>query len=312
MTEPQPEHRRVRIGRAVAAALLRVAGGALDFVRRVYEKAGQDDIFFLAGSIAFNVMMTAIPFLLLVVAGIGFVLRWAVDDPGQVAVSYVISVLPPSQSVATATRGIVDDLIVGRTRFGIVALVLFVWTSTRLFGTLRSALKEIFELQDERGIIAGKIFDVQMVIVAGTLFLANTGITIAFEAVHTFGLRWLDRYGWQELPFVQAAYVRILAFAFIFLMFVLIYRFLPLRRTRWSVAFVAGAFTSVVWELLKGVFAWYVTYVANYASTYDTLAALVILVFWIYYSAVVFILGGEVAQVWDLLRIRRKQRELLD
>jgi uncharacterized BrkB/YihY/UPF0761 family membrane protein len=38
----------------------------------------------------------------------------------------------------------------------------------------------------------------------------------------------------------------------------------------------------------------------------------VLLVFWVYYSSVVFILGGEVAQVYDLILIRRKQKELLE
>ncbi len=67
-----------------------------------------------------------------------------------------------------------------------------------------------------------------------------------------------------------------------------------------------------MWELLKGIFAWYVTNIANYQTTYGNIATGVVLVFWIYYSAVVFILGGEVAQVYELNRIRRRQRELLE
>jgi len=36
------------------------------------------------------------------------------------------------------------------------------------------------------------------------------------------------------------------------------------------------------------------------------------LIFWIYYSALVFVLGGEVGQVYATYRTRRRQRELLD
>jgi membrane protein len=95
-------------------------------------------------------------------------------------------------------------------------------------------------------------------------------------------------------------------------MFVLIYRFLPARRVAWRIAIAAAAFTSAVFELLKSVFAWYVGNVANYSSAYGTFATAVVLVFWIYYSAVVFVIGGEVGQVYELHRIRRRQRELLD
>jgi uncharacterized BrkB/YihY/UPF0761 family membrane protein len=52
--------------------------------------------------------------------------------------------------------------------------------------------------------------------------------------------------------------------------------------------------------------------VANYRTTYGTLSTLIVLVFWAYYSSVVFILGGQVAYVYDLLRRRRRQRELLE
>jgi membrane protein len=52
--------------------------------------------------------------------------------------------------------------------------------------------------------------------------------------------------------------------------------------------------------------------VADYTTAYGTLATAILLVFWIYYSSVVFVLGGEVGQVYEMHRIRRRQRELLD
>ncbi len=301
-----------RIAAAARGAVVRMLRGGLDFVSRLYDKAGQDDIFFLAGGIAFNVLVAAVPFLLLLVAIFGYVLRAVVEDPQQMAVEYVISILPASRQVVSFTRAMVEDIIRGSTAAGIVGLVFFVWFSTRLIGSLRSALRDVFDLQEERGIIEGFLFDAQMVIVAGTLFLLNTGITVALEAIHTFGVELLQVQEGEELQAFRAFYAQLLAFAFIFLMFALIYRYLPARRIPWRVALVAASFAAVVWELLKAAFAWYVTNYANYASTYGYLATLIIVVFWIYYSAVVFILGGEVGQVYELSRIRRRQRELLE
>lgn len=312
MGERRRTTRAVSIAGAARTALVRTLRGALDFTYRVYKKAEADDIFFLAGGIAFNILVVAIPFLLLIVAIFGYILPSVVDRPEDVAVEYVASILPPSRAIREFTEAFVGGIITGRKRFGLLGLVLFVWTSTRLFGTLRTALRDIFDLQDDRGIVAGKIFDAQMVLVAGTLFLANTGITLLLETIRTLGTEWLDARGLLLLQVDDAAWAQILAFGFIFVMFVLIYRYLPARRPPWRVALVAATFTSVAWELLKGIFTWYVTYVANYTTTYGNIATLIVLVFWIYYSAVVFILGGEVGQVYDLSRIRRRQRELLE
>ncbi len=286
--------------------------GGWDFTVRVWNKAGEDDIFFLAGGIAFNVLLAAAPFFLLLVGILTYVLRRTLEDPRQAAVEYVLSILPPSQQVVGITGHIVDRVMEGGPSFGAIGLLLFIWASTRLFGTLRAVLKDIFDLPEERGIVAGKIFDLEMVVVAGTLLVLNTGITLALEAAQRFGLEWLGIENRRAAQVFVVTWPRLAAFGFIFLMFLLIYRFLPKRRTPWRISLVAAAFSSVSWELLKGLFAWYVSDVVDYSRTYGTLLAPVLLVFWVYYSAVVFILGGEVAQVYDLLLIRRKQKELLE
>ena len=54
-------------------------------------------------------------------------------------------------------------------------------------------------------------------------------------------------------------------------------------------------------------FGWYVTQVANYRTVYGNLISLAVLFFWIYYEALAFILGGEVAQVWTMRRARKVQ-----
>ena len=283
-----------------------------DFAGRVYNKSGADDVFFLAGGIAFNVLLGAVPFILLLVSIFGYVLQATLPDPQAAAVEYVLRILPASQAVIDFTEDRVGELVGQRTRFGILGLLLLVWISTRLIGSLRSALRSVFDIREDRGIVAGKIFDAGMVVVAGSLFLANTAITIALEAVQTYGIELLGLTESGEVLAFQAILAQTLAYAFIFLMFVLIYRFLPARRVPWRIAVAAAAFTSVIFEVLKSVFAWYVSDVANYTSAYGGFTTAVVLIFWIYYSAVVFVIGGEVGQVYELHRIRRRQRELLD
>lgn len=302
--------RRVNVPRAAAAALARVLRGAGEFITRLYLKAGEDNIFFLAGGIAFDILFGAIPFLLMLVGIFGIVLVNVVDDPSKAVIDYVVHILPPTRAVVERTDAIVDTVVAGRTRFGVLGLVLFLWTSTRLIATLRTSLKEIFDLPEDRGIVEGKVFDIQMVLVAGTLFLANTGITIVLTTAQELGIRLVGR--WLDVATVQLVWGQLLAFVFIFLMFVLIYRYLPRRRIPWRMTLVAAVFTSLAWELIKGLFAMYVLHATSWQKVYGAFVTPVIIVLWIYYSAVVFILGGEVAHVYELLRVKRLQRELLE
>jgi membrane protein len=97
----------------------------------------------------------------------------------------------------------------------------------------------------------------------------------------------------------------VLAFGSIWVLFLLVYRYFPPRRVPWRTALTAATFTGVLFESTKYLFSWYVTNAANFTTVYGGLTGAAILFFWIYYGAIVFILGGEVAQVYTMSRTRR-------
>ncbi|HET9984014.1 MAG TPA: YihY/virulence factor BrkB family protein [Longimicrobiales bacterium] len=282
----------------------------LDLVRRVYDKAGEDDIFFMAGAIAFNVIVAVVPLLLTCMGIAGFLLRQRFGDPAAVLRGFILSGLPSSPELAQFVESTLRGLLAQSASFLSVGTLLLVFFATRLIGTLRTALREIFDLTQDRGIIGGKLFDMRMVLATGALFAVNVGITVGVDLVSTVRLSVLG-YELYEPGFVQRFVGEALAFLSVWTMFLLIYRYLPARRTGWETSVVAATFTAVLFEVMKQVFSLYVTRWADYRSTYGGLATLVVLVLWIYYSAVGFILGGEVAQVVAMKRIRRRQKERL-
>ena len=124
--------------------------------------------------------------------------------------------------------------------------------------------------------------------------------------VHRLGIRA------DVMGTVEYAFGRLVAFTFVAAMFFSLYKFLPNKRIRWPTALLAAVFTSSMFEIAKNVFTAYVAEF-NPGSIYTgTLYALVIVVFWVYYAAMIFILGGEVAQVYELRRVRRLQRETFE
>jgi membrane protein len=180
-----------------------------------------------------------------------------------------------------------------------------------LFGAIRAVLREVFDLRQARGIIQGKIFDAEMVLVSSVLVILNIGITIVFNLAKARGFDFLGLSA-EHIGFVERISAQVTAMAFIFLLFLLLYKYVPARRIPWRMALTAAAFTAICWELLKQGFAFYLTRLANYTSIYGGIATLVVVVVWLYYLSVVFVLGAEVAQVHELRRVRRRQIEVLE
>jgi membrane protein len=283
--------------------------GVREFVGYVYEKAGEDNIFFLASGMTFSVVLAALPFLLLLLSVAGLVLAPQFEAPQKVVLTRLFELVPVgSPSVQRYLGDQLRDVVASAGSVGLVSGVLFVWFSTRLFGALRTVLAEVFDLGENPGVIHGKLLDIQLVLVSTVLLTLNMAITSVLSGL---GQQLLQRVGLETAPTTRWAALAT-AFLFIYVMFLLIFKFVSLNRIRWRTAAMAALFAAVSFELLKAGFGWYVSNFANLSSIFFAFSVLVVIVLAIYYGSVLFILGGEVAQVYELRRTLREQREIFD
>ena len=295
--------------------LTRIGWTLRDYAQRVWDNSGEDNIFFLAGGIAFNLLLAAVPFFLLLATGLAYLLNQSADVSSAEINAIIDRFMPPHAANQPSPIGaILVPIIQSRGAISLYGVIAFIWFSTRLFGSLRSVLASIFDIESDRGIIAGKIFDVQITIVSTLLLILYTGLSAYLALATTRGLLILGELGVRKDMMGSLEYNigQAIAFCFITLMFFSLYKFLPNRHIRWQTAFIASLFTSFMFEAAKRLFGAYVQSF-NPGSFYKgTVAAVVIVVVWVYYGAMIFILGGEVAQVYELRRVRRLQREAFE
>ena len=286
---------------------------ARDYAKRVWDNSGEDNIFFLAGGIAFNLLLAAVPFMLLLVAGLAMILNQSTSASSAEVNAFLDRLMPPqAQSASSPIHSLLDDILQAKGAVRFWSAIGFIWFTTRLFGSLRSVLAEVFDIEQDRGIIDGKIFDAKITVIATLLFVGYTSLNAYLTIATTRGFRVLTDAGLRTEVMGQLEYFfgRLLAFVFITTMFFSLYKFLPNRKIRWQTAMIAATFCSVMFEIARYLFT---AYVQNFnpGSLYTgTLTAIVVAVVWVYYASVIFILGGEVGQVAELRRVRRMQREV--
>jgi membrane protein len=298
----------------VRPALVRLRWTVTDYAKRVWDNSGEDNVFFLAGGIAFNLILAAVPFFLLLVSGLGWFLGESPDRSSASIVILIDQLLPhQGEALRGPTLRLLEDIVNARGTLGIYSAVGFVWFSTRFFGSLRAVLAEVFDIEHERGIIAGKLFDVKITIISSILIVAYIAVSTYLAVFTSGGVQFLARAGVEAEALGQLQYWvgRAVAFAVIVLMFFSLYKFLPIRGVPWKAALLSATFTAVMFEIARMVFARIVLTVSLGSLYTGTIAALVLVVFWVYYSSLIFILGGEVGQVYELRRVRRRQRENL-
>jgi membrane protein len=279
----------------------------------VWDNSGEDNVLFLAGGIAFNILLAAVPFVLLLVWGLANILNRSSAESYDVVVRYIDRLLPAHfESPSSPTHKLISDILNAHTKLGLFSAVGFVWFSTRLFGSLRTVLASVFDIENERGIIAGKIFDVKMTILASVLITANTLISTYVLIATKSSVQVLEDLGIRKDVMSQARAwgTHLVASAILAVMFFSLYKFLPVRRVRTKAAWVAALFTTLMFEVAKFLFTFYASAFSPGSLYTGAVAAFVVVVFWTYYAALIFILGGEVGQVYELRRTRKRQREV--
>ena len=299
----------------VPALLSRPVWVVRDYIRRIYDNSADDDIFFLAGGIAFNLLLAAVPFVLLLLSGLGYLLNQSAAMSSAEIWRFIDQLLPPhAETASSPIHRLINEVIQARGPTGLIGLIGFVWFSTRLFGSVRTVLAEVFDIEQERSIIVGKLFDIKITVFATLLFVAYTALSAYVRIATSRGVRLFTTLGIRTEAMGNAKYIiaNVVAAGFIVLMFFALYRYLPKRRIPWQTAMVGALVTSALFEMAKFAFTAYLSSF-NPGSFYTgSLYAIAIIVLWVYYAGLIFIFGGEVGRVYELRRMRRLQRAILE
>ena len=251
------------------------------------KKFNEDNGFFLSSGVAFNILITLFPFILLLLGLVGTYLYNDQEVLNHIR-AYFREVAP---TVDPKITGNLMDLIQKRRIVGILGFIGLLWTSTWVFSSFRTALNIVFRAKKSQGMIRGIIVDLLMIVLVGILLLVSmilSPVVIFLQGYH----------GWIPVaigPTIQWILKYLLPFFLTCSLLSLIYKIIPYNKVHIKSALQAALFTSLLWELAKHLFAWYVVHLARYSILYGSLSTLVIFVFWVYYSSTILIVGGELA-----------------
>ena len=263
------------------------------FVRALARKAHEDNVLFLASALSFDALLAAVPFALLFLSLLGYLFEGTSSDD----LSSILTLILPaheagaSNPVAQAER-LITAVVRSRQELTLYGIPLFMIFSTRLFASASVALNQILRIETKRPFLIGVVRDIALVVVTTVLFAGNSLVTIP-----TFDLSWLDRFAGHFLAVVSGT-----------ALFFVVYSLAPDKPLKWDAALVAGLLAAVAFELAKLLFGFYLVEFATITKiiSHTNAIALILFVFWVYYTSIIFLLGGEAARLYQLRRTRNQ------
>jgi membrane protein len=175
----------------------------------------------------------------------------------------------------------------------VVGGVLAVWSTTGAMTTYMTAINLAYERKDTRSFLRKRLVAVQMVAAIGVAFLLVAALLIfgpALEALvadHAGGAKGAVGWIWwiAEWPILLLGLVG--AFS------TLLHLGPDVPHRRWHFVTPGSILATVVWLAVSGGFAFYTSSFGSYNKTWGTLAAVIVMLTWLWLAAIALLLGAE-------------------
>ena len=280
-------------GRQIPANKLK-AGWEL--LKLTFAEWTSDNAFELSAALAFYTIFSIAPVLLIAVGVASFFLA------PDAATDQIVGEM--EKMIGTQGANAVRQVIESSRGFGkgfwavSVGVVTLIMGATAVFGELQSALNQIWDVQakPDRGVIMSFILDrvrsFSIAIGVGFLLLVSLVISALISGLQNYMNAWLPGVPWVW----QTANV-VSSFLVIAVLFAMIYKFLPDVVISWKDVWIGAAVTALLFSGGKYAIGIYLGRTAT-ASAFGAAGSLVVLLFWVYYSALISFLGAEFTQVY--------------
>lgn len=251
----------------------------------------EDQGFVLASAISFSGLLCAAPLTLILFSLAGFLMQS--DQAAEYLFDAATVVLPAyGQELADFLTLLINE----RAVTGVVGVVSWAVFATQFFSLLRTVLNRAFRVPARRGLLHGFVLDLLAVVIVGSLAITFAVAVVILVTLGEVAGRFVPVPAWSpiavrrllSLPLIYGAGLALVLF---------VYRALPNAAVPWRAALTATLAVAVLWELARWGFTAYVRTSGTYGRLYGSFGIGVAALVWIYYSAVLFVLGAELAAV---------------
>ncbi|WP_148863747.1 YihY/virulence factor BrkB family protein [Marinobacter fonticola] len=261
--------------------------GWRDIALRVKTEVVKDNIGLIAAGVAFYFLLAIFPMLAAFLSIYGLVF-----DPAEAReqVTALSGVLPgDARSLLTQQTEQLASGSKSALGFGaLIGILVALWSARKGTTAMTIALNIAYKEEDNRSFLRQIVLTFSLTLGLIIFFILSLAIVAAAPVMlQLLGLGAIAEIALDILRWPILGLIAVLALS-------IMYRFGPDRHAaKWRWLTPGAVLAVIVWLITSGLFSWYVSSFGNYNETYGSVGAVVILLFWFYLTAYIFLLGAE-------------------
>jgi len=252
-------------------------------LRFLWQEYQRDRCAQAATSLAFGTLLSLVP--------LAALLAW-LTQPFHTSFSHLSEPLSrlftPTPRLQEIVQVNVERYAANAATLGVLGLFFFLFVAWGMLSAVESVINDIWHVQQRRGHVRRLARFWAAVILAPLLFIAGAALNQSLERALILG-------GLMEKPFFAWLLADLLPFLLLVASAGLAYWNLPHTRVRVRAALTGGLVAGLLYQLVRWVFALYVSTLATYDRIYGILGVIPAFLVWLFFVWSVLLLGAEVA-----------------
>ncbi|MDR4945675.1 YihY/virulence factor BrkB family protein [Neobacillus cucumis] len=255
-------------------------------LKLLWHRIEEDDLPGLSAQLAYFFLLSLFPLLIVL-----FTLLPYFPIPHQDMLGMIRDFAPAEamQLIEKNVKEIMSQRNGGLLSFGVIGTI---WSASNGINAIVRAFNKAYNVKESRSFIVAR--GMAVLLTFGMIFVFLLAIILPVFG-REIGLFLFSKLGytsqfikvWDTLSWLVSAII-------LFLIFTGLYWIAPNVKLRCRSAFPGALFATLGWIISSIGLSFYVNNISNYSLTYGGIGAIIVLMIWLYLSAFIIILGGEV------------------
>lgn len=255
--------------------------------KRIWEKYAKDEITVYAAQASFFIVISAFPFIMLLLLMIQLIPTVHQSD----LLALLVRIMP--DMLDALVTNIVNDLYVKSAGTAVSITALFaLWSASRGVMSIERGLNRICGAAEQRNYIVHRLICTGYTVIFIAVCLVSLVLLVFGTAIQNFFV--------HTFPFLVHITRPIISFrglltSVLFLFaFLTLYTVLPRKKLNPWHQLPGAVFATICWMLFSYAFSLYFTHFSNYSYMYGSLTAIVLLMLWLYFCICILFIGAEI------------------
>lgn len=262
-------------------------------IEYITNKLKDDNVSEYAAECAYFTILSFIPFIIFFLTLVQF------TNVDKESIFYWIRQLIPS-TMDNMILEIIDEVYTKSVGTISAAAIVALWSASRGFYYLSKGLRKIYRTENSESTPIIRFEGILYTLIFVIAIIAFLIIMVLGKRIHK-----LISANFKTLALITGAILKIrwlVLISIMFLVFLMIYRFIPKNKMTIKTHILGALFSSIGWYISSWIFSIYIDIFQGFSNTYGSLTSIILIMMWVYVCMYIILLGAEINILFQIFK----------